>query len=54
MGFRVGPDDFGAGVASLHFLHALTVDFVKFDGSLVKKIGRSKRDETLLIGVIKL
>ncbi|MGZ5936919.1 MAG: EAL domain-containing protein [Rhizomicrobium sp.] len=54
MGFRVGLDDFGAGAASLHYLHALTVDFVKFDGSLVKKIGRSKRDETLLIGVIKL
>jgi len=54
MGFRVGLDDFGAGAASLQYLHGLTVDFVKFDGSLVKKIGRSKRDETLLIGVINL
>jgi EAL domain-containing protein (putative c-di-GMP-specific phosphodiesterase class I) len=54
MGFRVGLDDFGAGAASLQYLHGLTVDFVKFDGSLVKKIGRSRRDETLLIGVINL
>jgi EAL domain-containing protein (putative c-di-GMP-specific phosphodiesterase class I)/GGDEF domain-containing protein len=54
MGFRVGLDDFGAGAASLQYLHALHVDFVKFDGSLVKKIGQSKRDETLLIGIVKL
>ena len=54
MGFRVGLDDFGAGAASLQYLHGLTVDFVKFDGSLVKKIGRSRRDETLLVGVINL
>ncbi|HEV2651754.1 MAG TPA: EAL domain-containing protein [Rhizomicrobium sp.] len=54
MGFRVGLDDFGSGAASLHYLHAFSIDFVKFDGSLVKKIGMSKRDDTLLAGVVKL
>jgi EAL domain-containing protein (putative c-di-GMP-specific phosphodiesterase class I) len=54
MGYRVGLDDFGAGAASLNYLHGLTVDFVKFDGSLVKKLGASERDDTLLRGMLKL
>ncbi|HWD26446.1 MAG TPA: EAL domain-containing protein [Rhizomicrobium sp.] len=54
MGFRVGIDDFGAGAASINYLHALAVDFVKFDGALVAKIGQSKRDDTLLTGMVKL
>jgi len=54
LGYRVGLDDFGAGATSLQYLHAFTVDYVKFDGSLVKKIGTSKRDDTLLKGMIKL
>ena len=54
MGFRVGLDDFGAGAASLNYLHAFHVDFVKFDGALVKKIGVSPREDTLLKGLIKL
>jgi len=54
MGYRVGLDDFGAGAASLNYLHGLAVDFVKFDGSLVKKLGASDRDDTLLRGMLKL
>jgi EAL domain-containing protein (putative c-di-GMP-specific phosphodiesterase class I) len=54
MGFRVGLDDFGAGAASLNYLHGFAVDFVKFDGALVKKLGQSERDDTLLRGMLKL
>ena len=54
LGYRVGLDDFGAGAASLQYLHAFTVDYVKFDGSLIKKIGQSKRDDLLLAGMVKL
>ena len=54
MGYRVGLDDFGAGAASLNYLHAFNIDFVKFDGALVKKIGSSKRDDALLSGLTKL
>ena len=54
MGFRVGLDDFGAGAASLNYLHAFHVDFVKFDGALVKKIGVSPREDKLLKGLIQL
>lgn len=54
LGYRVGLDDFGAGAASLNYLHALNVDFVKFDGELIKKLGQSKRDDVLLAGLVKL
>ncbi|HEX4301984.1 MAG TPA: EAL domain-containing protein [Rhizomicrobium sp.] len=54
LGYRVGLDDFGAGAASINYLHALPVDFVKFDGALIKKIGQSKRDDVLLTGLVKL
>jgi len=54
MGYRVGLDDFGAGSASISYLHAFPVVFVKFDGALIKKIGNSKRDDALLAGLAKL
>ena len=54
LGYRVGLDDFGAGSASINYLHAFQVDFVKFDGAMIKKIGSSKRDDALLAGLAKL
>ncbi len=41
MGYRVGLDDFGAGAASMNYLHTFQVDFVKFDGAMIRKIGAS-------------
>jgi len=54
MGYRVGLDDFGAGSASMNYLHAFQVDFVKFDGALIQKIGVSRREDALLAGLAKL
>jgi EAL domain-containing protein (putative c-di-GMP-specific phosphodiesterase class I) len=54
MGYRVGLDDFGAGATSVNYLHAMPVDFVKFDAAFVKKIGASARDDALLAGLVKL
>ncbi len=54
MGYRVGLDDFGAGASSINYLHAFHVDFVKFDGAMIRKIGSSKRDDALLAGLAKL
>jgi len=54
MGYRVGLDDFGAGAASINYLHAFQVDFVKFDGAMIMKIGSSKRDDALLARLAKL
>jgi EAL domain-containing protein (putative c-di-GMP-specific phosphodiesterase class I) len=52
MGYRVGIDDFGAGAASLQYLHNLEVDFVKFDGSLIRRLGESNRQDTLFRGLV--
>lgn len=54
MGYRVGLDDFGAGAASLSYLHAIPVDFVKFDGGLIANLGKSARDDQLLSGLVRL
>jgi len=52
MGYRVGIDDFGAGAASLQYLHGFTVDFVKVDGAMIQRIGKSPREDVLLRGVV--
>jgi EAL domain-containing protein (putative c-di-GMP-specific phosphodiesterase class I) len=52
IGYRVGIDDFGTGAATQHYLDALTIDFVKVDGSLINKIGKSERDDAYLKGVL--
>ena len=54
MGFRVGLDDFGAGAASFQYLHAFEVDFVKFDISLIRNLGRTPREDMLVAGLVKL
>ena len=54
MGYRVGLDDFGAGAASMNYLHTLQVDFVKFDGAMIRKIGACARDDAFLAGLAKL
>jgi len=37
-GCHIGVDDFGAGYSNFNMLEALSVDFVKIDGSLIKEI----------------
>ena len=54
MGFRVGLDDFGAGAASVNYLQAFAVDFVKFDGALIKRMGASERDDKMLSGLVRM
>jgi EAL domain-containing protein (putative c-di-GMP-specific phosphodiesterase class I) len=53
-GFAVYLDDFGAGAASFQYLQALTIDGVKIDGTYIKRIGRSQRDDALLRGLARL
>ncbi len=47
-GFKFSLDDFGAGSASFDYLNALEVDFVKFDGPVVRRACASKRGNDLL------
>ena len=39
-GCKVGVDDFGAGYSNFNMLEALSIDFVKIDGSLIKDIDK--------------
>ena len=53
-GFAVYLDDFGAGAASFQYLQALTIDGVKIDGTYIKRIGGSQRDDALVRGIVQL
>jgi EAL domain-containing protein (putative c-di-GMP-specific phosphodiesterase class I) len=53
-GFLVCLDDFGAGAASLDYLRALSVDFVKFDGRFIRDLAEGGRDAVLLKHLVKL
>jgi EAL domain-containing protein (putative c-di-GMP-specific phosphodiesterase class I) len=53
-GFRVYLDDFGAGAASFQYLHGIKVDGVKIDGRYVRPLPNSKKDVTLLRGLVRL
>jgi EAL domain-containing protein (putative c-di-GMP-specific phosphodiesterase class I) len=53
MGYRVGIDDFGAGAATDKYLDALAVDFIKVDGALIQRIGKSEREDAYLRGILK-
>lgn len=47
-------DDFGAGAASFPYLQALPLDYVKIDGSYIKRMGKGGRDDALLKGMVAL
>ncbi|PWC35772.1 EAL domain-containing protein [Azospirillum sp. TSO35-2] len=53
-GHRICLDDFGAGAASFPYIQALPVDFVKIDGSYVKRLGGSPRDDAILRAMVGL
>jgi diguanylate cyclase (GGDEF)-like protein len=47
-GCQVGIDDFGAGYSNFNILGSLDVDFVKIDGSLIKRLDKEKRQELIV------
>ena len=54
MGVQVCLDDFGAGAASFAYLHHLSVDVVKIDGSYVRELTSSGRGDTLIRHLVGL
>lgn len=54
IGCQVCLDDFGAGFASLTYLQALELDFIKIDGRYVKTIDASPRDARLLRAITNM
>lgn len=53
-GHAVCLDDFGAGAASLPYLQALPLDFVKIDGAYVRQVLASPRDAAILKSIARL
>ena len=52
--FQVCLDDFGAGAASYAYLRQLRVDVVKIDGSYVRELTGSGRDDTMIRHLVGL
>jgi len=53
-GHAICLDDFGAGAASLQYIQALTVDYVKIDGAYVKRVLSHPRDQAILKAMVLL
>lgn len=53
-GHSICLDDFGAGAASFPYLRDLRFDYVKLDGSYVRNLGRSERDDAILGSMMRL
>lgn len=48
MGIKIAIDDFGSGFANFSYLSAFPADFVKIDGSLIKKINKDEKTRNLV------
>lgn len=54
LGVRLAIDDFGAGYSSLHYLAELPVDFVKIEGTLVRRMASEPRVRAVVQGIQSL
>lgn len=54
LGHPVYLDDFGAGFASLPYLHALEVDCVKIDGSYMERAMEGERERRMFRAILAL
>jgi EAL domain-containing protein (putative c-di-GMP-specific phosphodiesterase class I) len=54
LGLKVCLDDFGAGASSFAYLQQLNVDVVKIDGSYVRELASSGRDDAMIRHLVGL
>lgn len=54
LGMQITIDDFGTEYSSLNYLKSLPIDCIKIDMEFTKGIGRNKKDEAIIIALIKL
>ncbi len=53
-GLYFGIDDFGSGYSNFSYLNRLHLDFIKFDGSLIKKIDSDKSSRIIVRNIAML
>jgi len=53
-GFSVHLDDFGAGAAGFSYIQSLDVDGVKIDGEYIGRLTESRKDHTILVGMVRM
>lgn len=53
-GMEVSLDDMGSGSASFQYIRAMTVDYIKIDGSYIKEVLTNKRDAAILKALSRL
>jgi EAL domain-containing protein (putative c-di-GMP-specific phosphodiesterase class I)/GGDEF domain-containing protein len=53
-GIEVALDDMGSGSASFQYIRAMTVDYIKIDGTYIKEVLTNKRDAAILKALSRL
>lgn len=51
LGFELAIDDFGSGYSSLTYLSDLPISYLKFDGSLIKRVATEERARKIITGI---
>jgi EAL domain-containing protein (putative c-di-GMP-specific phosphodiesterase class I) len=54
LGCDVALDDFGAGYGSFHYLTQLPFDYLKIDGSFVRALTVSRKDQLVVQALVEL
>jgi len=53
-GYRFALDDFGVGFASFSYLKELPVDYVKIDGSFIRRLDENDFDRVVVEAIVKV
>lgn len=54
LGLELAIDDFGSGYSSLTYLSDLPISYLKYDGSLIKRIATEERAKKIITGIQRM